>query len=123
MLASEDVALLIAAVCVITLWASLAGMFMGMNSVYGGMCWFGISLLVWAASALGLVASAVIFDLILPSSFDMVVGFGLTFYTGLFVIGSWCGLKLVPLLSANVFGRGPVWRWRLRPEDYRLFLA
>ena len=120
MLTSQGVILLVAAVSVVTLWASIGGVFMGLNVSYGGICWFGISLLVWAAYLSGFVASAASFSYVLPWSFDVGAILGVGFYTGLSVVGAWFGQKLVPLLSADVFGRGPVWRWRLQPNDYPL---
>ena len=120
MLTSEYVLLLMAVGGLLTLWAFVGGVFMGMNITYGGICWHGISLLVWTVYLAGFAPSALAFELILSWA-PMAGGlFGFAFYAALSLVGGWVGQRLVPLLSADIFGRGPVWRWRLQPGDYPL---
>ena len=120
MLTSEYVLLLMAIASFLTLWAFVGGVFMGMNVSYGGICWHGISLMVWAGYLAGFAASMLSFALIPPWFPQLGALSGAIFYLALSLFGGWIGQKLVPLLSADVFGRGPVWRWHLQPSDYPL---
>lgn len=121
MLTSQGVVLLMAAVAVVTLWAFIAGVFMGMNVTYGGICWHGIALLIYAAYFIGLGSAAVTFGFTLPWSANPSAWSGIAFYLILSCGGGWVGQQLVPWLSVDVFGRGPVWRRNLKPDDYALF--
>ncbi|OGG50546.1 hypothetical protein A3C18_01325 [Candidatus Kaiserbacteria bacterium RIFCSPHIGHO2_02_FULL_54_11b] len=110
------VLLIVAAAVVFALWAIANGIFMGMNVVYGGICWFGISLVVWATFILGYTASTIVVGYLLGSGErGYLVGFAL--FAVPWLAGLPIGNKLVPLLSVDVFGRGPVWRWRVTPND------
>lgn len=112
----------IGATMFITLWASVNGVLVGMNVTYSGILWTTMSFVVWVTYIGGVLVSAFAMGYLLtsPTNAATPLLLGLLMFLIPFGIGVCIGEKLVPLLSADVVGRGPVWRWHLQPDDYPL---